>query len=66
MNLRYDLRGAAEAGRSEHPSRVVRALGIEYDFAEPMTIGDCIIFFDCAHVPDPLPPFLTELVGEPS
>lgn len=65
-HLRYDIRAAADAGMHKHPVVVMRELGITYQHATPKSIGDQWWFWNCEHVPEPLPAFLTPLELDPN
>jgi hypothetical protein len=65
VNLRYSLRKADDAGVKKHPQIVMRELGITYQIATPQSIADQWWFWNCAGMPDPLPPYLTELTVAP-
>jgi hypothetical protein len=58
MHLRYT---SYFGGPTEHPQALMRALGIKYEIAVPQSVADQWWFFNCTSVPDPLPPYLTEL-----
>ena len=60
IDLRYEMYRADEAGGG-HPQKMMEALGITYAKAVPQSIADQWMFFDCANLPDPLPPFLSLL-----
>ncbi len=55
--LRYDLRGAEEAGFHEHPSKVMTSLGYTVRQYEGIPIGDCIMM-EVDRIRMPLPEFL--------
>lgn len=44
-----------------HPVEVVDGLGIKYKLAAPQTVFDAWVFLCCENVPNPLPPYLTEI-----
>ncbi len=56
--------GQCYAGDDRHAQIVMRDLGITYQQAIPQSLGDQWWFLDCEHVPDTLPPWLTELPAE--
>lgn len=56
MNLRLDLYKV-----TEHAQKIMADLGITYQIATPQSISDEWWFWNCENVPDPLPPFLSEL-----
>jgi hypothetical protein len=64
-HLRYDLRGADESGESRHAQVVMKDLGIKYFRSTPQSLGDQWWFWCCENIPDPLPPYLTDLNLDP-
>lgn len=64
-NLRYNLYAAGDVGEMRHAQIVVEELGITYRAATPQSIADEWWFWDCANVPDPLPPYLSPLSVSP-
>ena len=58
-HLRYDCYQAPSP--YQHAQKVMLDLGITYKHATPQSMGDQWWFWGCENVPDPLPPFLTEL-----
>ena len=61
MHLRFDLRGAYEAGQNGHPQNVMKSLGITYQHATPQSMGDQWWFWNCENLPNPLPSYFSEL-----
>lgn len=64
-HLRYDLWSAQEGGVRGHAQHVMRELGITYQYATPQSIADQWWFWNCANIPNPLPPYLTVLNIDP-
>jgi hypothetical protein len=64
-HLRFDCYGAWDAGVKDHPQAVMKQLGITYQHATPQTIADQWWFWNCHGIPDPLPPYLSELKIKP-
>lgn len=60
MHLRLDLHQV-----TEHAQKVMAGLGITYQHATPQSMGEQWWFWNCENVPDPLPPFLSELKVKP-
>ncbi len=58
-HLRYCMHGAYIAGEKDHPQKVMKAIGIEYERAIPQSIGDQWWFLHCSNLPVELPEFLT-------
>ena len=50
---------------SMHPQSAMKELGINYKHATPQSMGDQWWFWGCDNLPDPLPPFLTDLDLDP-
>jgi hypothetical protein len=65
MNLRYCMYSAFDAGEKRHAQQVMASLGITYQKATPQSLSDQWWFWNCENVPDPLPPYLTELGLKP-
>lgn len=65
MHLRFDMRDAYEAGATDHPQQIMSDLGISYYHSTPQSIADQWWFWCCENVPEPLPPYLTELKVDP-
>lgn len=56
--LRFDMRTADESGEKDHPQRVMQKYGISYADAEPISIADCWIFYECEAKYTNLPTFI--------
>lgn len=66
ISLRYCVMGAAiDFNENRHPQVVMRELGITYQHATPQSMGDQWWFWNCEHVPDKLPKYLTPLNLDP-
>jgi hypothetical protein len=75
-HLRFDMmysfysKDAANTGHTKalgamHPQKALQALGITYQHATPQSMGDQWWFWNCHNVPEPLPPFLSDLGLDP-
>lgn len=64
-HLRFDMRGAYEAGKHAHPQKTMKDLGITYQHATPQSIADCWIFWNCENYPDDLPDYFDEMKEDP-
>lgn len=62
VDLRYCLYAAHDAGVNTHPQQAMQALGISYQFSIPQSVANQWWFINCRNVPDPLPPYLSEMV----
>lgn len=49
----------------KHPQMLMQELSITYQHSTPQSISDSWWFWNCQNVPDPLPPYLTELRVRP-
>lgn len=56
MRYRIYVQGAYEAGKTEHPQKVILELAPDAHDFEPAPIGDCWLF-TAARI-DPLPPYV--------
>lgn len=66
MHLRYDLMTASmDCNENRHAQVVMKELGITYQHATPQSIADQWWFWNCEHVPSPLPKYLSELDMQP-
>ena len=67
MHLKFDLMYGATDGeiRPGHPQKVMRELGIKFQYMTPQTIFDEWWFWNCQNIPNPLPPFLSILSVDP-
>lgn len=66
MHLRYDCMWAAiECSECRHPQTVMQELGITYQHATPISMGDQWWFWNCENVSTDLPAFLSELGLDP-
>lgn len=45
----------------EHPQKVMKRLGITYQYAVPQSMGDQWWFFNCENLPEKLPDYMDEL-----
>jgi len=64
-HLRFDMRGAYEAGKHAHPQKTMKDLGITYQHATPQSIADCWIFWNCDNIPETLPSYIEEAEIDP-
>jgi hypothetical protein len=69
MRLRFDMIGAHEAGRREHPQRVImddcERRGVRPFNFEPVPIGDCWLF-EVTGTPNlPWPDYIIEIPRPP-
>ena len=60
-NLCLSLYALWDFGDKRHAQTVMKDLGISYLFSIPQSIADVWWFWGCSSVPDPLPPYLSEM-----
>lgn len=60
MNLRYMMLDAYHNSEHDHPCKVMRDLGIQWEEGIPQSLGDQWWFNGCTNVPEKLPPFIRE------
>ncbi len=56
--IKYDLRGAYEAGFTSHPQKVTTELGMNILKFQGEPMGDCV-FMEVDNIPKELPDFIT-------
>lgn len=56
-HLRFEVYGSP----NDHPQKVMKKLGITYQYAVPQSIADQWWFFNCENLPEKLPEYLYEL-----
>jgi hypothetical protein len=60
MHLRLDIYYA-----KKHAQKIMKDLGITYQYATPQSMGDQWWFWNCENIPKQLPPEITELKLDP-
>jgi hypothetical protein len=64
-NVRIKLNYLAYAGDMRSAGQIVRDLGLTYSLWVPQTLYDQIWLFNCDNLPDPFPPFISEITESP-
>jgi len=66
MHLRYCLMTAnMDCKEMRHAQIVMKELGISYQHATPQSMSESWQFWNCENVPDPLPPYLSQIDADP-